>query len=119
MQVAIVLSQIICHTSITGSRRDLGNFGNDSSFTMKLTSLLYTTNAKLVKVVLNPLFTVPVKWQTSETRDFQNLGEVPPNRCLNETLLYTLHKMYLYSTDVKMCRYKTMLSRTPLLGNRL
>jgi len=45
---------------------------------MTLTSLLYTTNAKLVKVVLNPLFTVPAKRQTSETGDFQSLGEVPP-----------------------------------------
>jgi len=34
-------------------------FSNDSSFTMKLTSILYETTAKYVKVVLNFLHTVP------------------------------------------------------------
>jgi len=34
-------------------------FSNDSSFTLKLNSILYKTTAKLVKVVLNLLFTVP------------------------------------------------------------
>jgi len=35
-------------------------FNNASRFTMKLTGTLYEATAKLVKVVLNLLFTVPV-----------------------------------------------------------
>jgi len=36
-------------------------FSNDGSFTMKLTSNLYATVSKLVKLVLNVLFTVPAR----------------------------------------------------------
>jgi len=36
-------------------------FSNDSSFALKLISVLCKTTAKLVKVVLNQLFTVPAK----------------------------------------------------------
>ena len=34
-------------------------FSKDSSFIMKLTSILYETTAQLVKVMLNLVFTVP------------------------------------------------------------